>query len=339
MVERDVRPGRDSSAGSDDTLGELIRRAGRPEPPPEAVERKVYQAVRAEWLRSTPVRRFPAIDRRMAIAASLAAIALVVWFGQFMPEPLPSATVAEIDLVRGDLWVEHGDSQATPLTAQTTLVAGDRVRSGASGSAALHLPSGISLRLDAASAFILTGGDQIKLESGSLYVDAGQGISQDPGITVLTPYGEVRHLGTQFLIGLSDRGLRIRVREGVVAFDGDTTITGEAGQSLVVDLAGSVTRIASPTYGPDWRWVDELVPSFKIDDRSLEEFLLWAARETGRELVFEDVRAEAEARTVILKGSIDGFTPSEALRLVLPTTDFTHTEQDAILRVSYGTSG
>ena len=50
------------------------------------------------------------------------------------------------------------------------------------------------------------------------------------------------------------------------------------------------------------------------------EFLSWAARELGREIVFASPESEAEANSAVLSGSMTGLTPAEAIAAVLPTT-------------------
>jgi hypothetical protein len=54
------------------------------------------------------------------------------------------------------------------------------------------------------------------------------------------------------------------------------------------------------------------------------EFLNWAARESGMELVFEDDELRMAAMRTDLHGSIASFTPLEAIASVLATTSFRH---------------
>ena len=47
------------------------------------------------------------------------------------------------------------------------------------------------------------------------------------------------------------------------------------------------------TTGASWAWVETLAPEVDIEDRPLEEFLDWVARETGRKLVLADEQRAA----------------------------------------------
>ncbi|HWM27168.1 MAG TPA: STN domain-containing protein, partial [Woeseiaceae bacterium] len=75
-------------------------------------------------------------------------------------------------------------------------------------------------------------------------------------------------------------------------------------------------------YDSSWKWAEGLAPAFDIENRTLLDFLKWASRETGRELVFEDDITRMYAMGTRLHGSVSNFTPSEALESVLPTTRF-----------------
>ncbi len=80
-------------------------------------------------------------------------------------------------------------------------------------------------------------------------------------------------------------------------------------------------------------------PPFDIDGRPVREFLEWAARELGREIVFETPESEAEANRAVLSGSTVGLTPSEAIAAVLPTTRLRSVQRtDQILIALDGTA-
>jgi hypothetical protein len=75
-------------------------------------------------------------------------------------------------------------------------------------------------------------------------------------------------------------------------------------------------------HDPYWDWTASLAPVFDIENKSLLDFLRWAARETGRELVFEDNELRMSAMRTDLHGSVEDFEPLEAVESVLATTNF-----------------
>ncbi len=139
---------------------------------------------------------------------------------------------------------------------------------------------------------------------------------------ISTALGQVRHLGTQYMAGL-DRGggLAVAVREGSVAVEGGREpLVARAGESLSVGRDGRVARGTVATQDEQWAWAQSIVPGFAIDGRSLDEFLGWAARETGRQLVYSSADAAREAERIKLKGSVSGLPPEAAVAAVLTTT-------------------
>ena len=57
-----------------------------------------------------------------------------------------------------------------------------------------------------------------------------------------------------------------------------------------------------------------------MTNKSLLDFLKWAARETGRDLQFESDESRMFAMRTDVHGSVEGLTPDEALEAILATT-------------------
>ncbi len=118
-----------------------------------------------------------------------------------------------------------------------------------------------------------------------MYVDAGAPGSGRDSFVIGTSNGDVRHLGTQYVASVRDGLLQVAVREGSVAVDkGRTPVVARAGESLTIARDGVVSRSPIDVYGDAWSWVESVAPEFAIDGRSLDEFLAWAGRETGRKM-------------------------------------------------------
>jgi hypothetical protein len=95
-----------------------------------------------------------------------------------------------------------------------------------------------------------------------------------------------------------------------------------AGERLRLGHDGQVTVDSIAPNDPYWNWTAALAPTFDIENKSLLDFLRWAARETGRELIFEDNELRMSAMRTDLHGSVADFAPLEALESVLATTNF-----------------
>lgn len=302
-------------------LAGLIRQGGPRPQPPAAVRDAVRAAAHAEWRAVVAARK--ATRRTMmrwslATAASVAAIAGWLSWPTLMPAP---STVGTLARVNGPVELDEGGlfGGAVPARAGAVIATGQELRSGAGGRAALDL-DGVSLRMDEGTVIAMLAPDRVELKRGAVYVDAGQAAGP---LLVETALGSVAHVGTQYETRLADSALRVRVREGRVRVgDGERTLEGAAGEQLTILADGKVRREAVAGYGADWAWAGDIAPSFDIENRRLDEFLRWIGRESGREVTYGSRAAEAEAAKLVLRGSVKGLKPEQALAAVMATTRF-----------------
>jgi hypothetical protein len=85
---------------------------------------------------------------------------------------------------------------------------------------------------------------------------------------------------------------------------------------------GFTWRSAQPAPGPPSVRIAEAAADFSIDGRSLGAFLDWYARAAGLTVVFVAPASRAAVDRTILRGSIAGLTPAQALDAVMATTRF-----------------
>ena len=316
-----IDPGDDAIDGDDEAdLRALMQAAGRrPEPPPAAAA-EVQAAVAAQWRATVAERQ---TRRRsvswLAAAASIAAVGVGTWLvASRMPAPAEIATVARLE---GPVEIRHDSATAwQPLRGLARLRPGDEVRTSAAGRVALRRPDGLEVRLDVATTLRVIDEDEAALDAGRLYVDAGAGAGGHDFV-VSTPQGDVRHLGTQYGAAVAAGAIEIAVREGRIAIErGASPVLAQAGESVRIAADGTVARRAVDPYGAEWRWTQAVVPEFAIEGRSLDEFLTWAARETGHRLVYGSIEAAHAAESTELKGSVAGLEPEAAVAAVLTTT-------------------
>jgi hypothetical protein len=113
------------------------------------------------------------------------------------------------------------------------------------------------------------------------------------------------------------------VREGRVDVSRDAEqFVAVAGERLQIHREDGASVDALAAHDPYWDWTSSLAPAFDLEDQSLLDFLRWAARETGRELVFESNELRMSAMRTDLHGSVDDFDPLDAVESVLATTNF-----------------
>jgi hypothetical protein len=320
-------PDSPESPQSDDAdagIEELLREVGARDEPDQLLTEAMRQVVHAEW-RAVVQRR----SRRRVLAVALAAgvvglgaATVVLRVRQTEPEPQWVANVVRIE----------GQPQIEFAGARHQVQAGEALQTGArlqtaDARVALEVGSNptLSLRIDAGSQVLFKTPGVIELQAGALYVDASA-VAPTAPLTVQTVAGAVHHVGTQYQVRtVAGRmnGIEVSIREGRVEIASDFgTNTGIAGERVAVSTAGGIERSALSSYDATWQWATRVAPPFDIADRSLSAFLEWAARETGRELVYDNPAAQRAAAKLELFGSIAGLDPDTALAAVLSTTKF-----------------
>lgn len=315
-MNQELRP----DTPDDPDVAALLRSVGaRPAAAAEAMA-EVRTAVEAEWRAIVAARRRRRRFGGWAVAASVAVLGTAVWLARPLLQSEP-VVVAAVARSVGGVEQNRGNGRWTALEGNAPLAAGTKLRTASNGRLALLLENGVQLRLDARTVVTLDTGTRARLERGAVYVDSGgpQG-SPGPDFELETGAGTVRHLGTQYEARVLDGSLQVGVREGRVRLStasGD--VVGNAGERLLL-TGGSVTRSPLAPTDTAWSWVADVTPPCVVEGRTVESFLLWAARETGRTIVYASPVAAQQARSVTLSGTVDGLTPDEAVRAVLSTT-------------------
>lgn len=309
-----------TDARDDTDLAALLAAAGpRSRASPEAVA-TVRAAVAAEWRATVAARQRRRRFSTWAAAAGVAAAALAVWVVQPLRAP-GGEVVAALTRVVGDVQQSDGDGRWIPLDSAGSLESGAQLRTGTGGQVALRFNDGVELRLDSRTLVAFEDAQQARLAHGAVYVDSHAEPGTTPSdFTLSTPVGTVRHLGTQYQARIANGDLRVAVREGRVQV-GTTAgdVQGAAGEQLILG-SGGVTRSELAANATDWDWLATITPPFSLEGRSVDAFLAWAGRETGRAVVYGSPDAEQQAREVILSGTLEGLTPDEAVAAVLSTT-------------------
>jgi ferric-dicitrate binding protein FerR (iron transport regulator) len=308
---------------NDQDLERVLKTVGPREKPPAEVERAIRERLHAEW-RSVVAERSRRNRQRtyLALAASVVASVVAIW--ALAPRLAgPDGAVATVALATGDvrvtsgwfdIWHRVGDGQA--------LLEGQTLETGATGRGAFALPGGISARVDHDSRLVVAAADRLVLERGTIYVDSGVAPAPTALLDVVTPTGTVRHIGTRYEVRMLDTSVQVSVRDGTIEWRssrGDVERSG-SGEQLTISDDGRIERTAVPVYGAAWDWTLQAAPTIDIEGLPLAQFLAWAARETGREIVYASPEAEAEAAGIVVHGSISGLSPTEALDAVLATT-------------------
>ena len=312
-TEHEIRA-TDAALRDDDTVAKLLELAGpRADIPPD-LEQRVHNYVHQEWRTATSNTRAIRWVIRAALAATIIVAIAIGYRAADMPLQ-PVGTIARV--------TDISDENGLGLAAGDAVYAGDILDTSANKGMSVLLNGDISLRIAAGTSVRLEQADQVTLLSGQVYADSGERIYRDRHITVHTDTGSATDIGTQFSVLYDDSQMLVAVREGRVDVAADqASLTALAGDRLTWQAGRDVVKDRVSSYDPSWQWAIALAPGFELENRSLLDFLKWAARETGKTLEFSHYEVRVAAMGTILHGSVSDLTPDEAIESVLVTTQF-----------------
>ncbi len=303
----------------DDKIGQLIRQAGTREINAPLAHERAKRQVRKAFEDAVAKRQYRR-RQNFGIAAT-AVLGLALWLGLSVRAPTPPDVAtklnASIERLSGGPLIN-----GAPIRTETRISRGDIIETGPSGSVTLGIGPERTVRLDRNTWLKIRDQSDLTLNTGRLYVDAGSTSATRAPLTIDTPLGTAREIGTQFSLQLDASKLYVRVREGRVDLLRDQQrYTATAYMELhAKHNSGEVARQSIEHERNVWAWAEALAPVFEINDITLHAYLGWVARETGRRLIYRDRAAQDAAQMVRLRGSIDQLTPEQSLAAVIPTT-------------------
>lgn len=321
----------------DRDMQDLFRHADVRMPPPPEIEQPVRETLHAQWRESVARRKGRRRVAALGLAASLAVVAVLInQLGGPGAKVTSAEPVAQIAKRSGSVLIQSAspDGPALAQVEAEVMYSGYVLETSNDSLLALEWHSGESIRVASQTRLLLRSAGEIELLSGQLYIDSGQtaAAGTGTGLMVRTHAGIVRHIGTQYLTSLDAAGVAVSVREGqVLVQSGANESVAEQGEQVMVAPDGATTTRQVKTYGNLWAWTETAAPAIDLDGKTVMEFLELVARESGRELAFDNAAAEDIARTSTLSGSVD-LPAMRALDVVLQTTDLVaNTENGRIL--------
>ncbi|MEM7284272.1 MAG: FecR family protein [Pseudomonadota bacterium] len=288
---------------TDKALGELLTAAGPRTEPSESAAGRVKAAVHAEW--QANVKR-PTHNRNWLVGSLAAAVTTIFLAANIWQDLLittPPRELASVEVLKGTVYrIEDGEN--FPIADGESLDAGTELLVEEGGGIALALLSGQSLRLNQNTRILLSWDNEISMTTGSLYIDSP---SDDPDVyvSVETPFGSARDIGTQFAVSVLPDAMVVMVREGLVETrqkSSTETHSVSVGEQLQVHQDGVVSREEIDIYGEHWDWLSDLTPMYDSSEQTLADFLVWICRENGWTLRYTSKVIELNAQSEKLSG-------------------------------------
>ena len=177
---------------------------------------------------------------------------------------------------------------------------------------------------------MLRPGNRVELLDGRLYLDTKG--THSGSVEIVTRFGTLRDVGTQFEVLATGTTLRVRTREGAVTLTRGPNSTQCSNAPPARSCASIRTGTSSAAAS---RRTTRNGPGPKCSpnrhsgpDLSLLRFLDWVARETGRGLRYDSPDTETRVSRVVLHGTTPELAPVQALEVALATTDIEYSLLD-----------
>lgn len=297
----------------DQALEELLGRASpRPLPPADLVQ-QAKAVAQGEWQQ---MNRRRTTRRRLTMFATAATVVLAVTvvMNTWLAPVVPPVQVATLEKAIGTVYLLGEQSELYVPDDLSAVQSGQTIVTAKNASVGLSWGQGGSLRLDADTKVVFESIDTVELKSGRVYFDSRTDNDKQATLTISTEYGDVTHIGTQFITAVEDEELTVRVREGRVSIDG-RFYDGTAKQGKAMKFAGSnePREFDESGFGPEWEWIELTAPVTAMDGKKLRAFIEWVSRETGLKYEFESDEVKSYVDDSDTLGDLSN-TPRVALR-------------------------
>jgi len=315
-------------------IAELLKKTGTRQLPPSVLADEVYSNVKSVWQEEVDLRRRKFKQRFFAIAAGFMLMIGAGFMAISMPEGSSNGMNQFASVTQAINVVEQRvDDQAWSvayLASDSSSVGSSgastaefqELRTGTDSYAFVAMDTGFEIRLDSNTQVLFRSREEIEVLSGAVYVDSNQ-LKKGRHLLVNTPFGQTRDIGTQYEVRLLDDTLRVQVREGRVDVTTEAGLwAAKAGERIVLADNKVISKSELKPDDESWQWTQNVGKKFQIDGQTLDAYLHWLERESGKRTVYQSDEAETAAKATILHGTIDGLGVLDSLPAVLATTNF-----------------
>lgn len=284
----------------DQDLYALLGNAGKRMEPDAAIAAAIREATQDAWRQSVAKERQRKWRNGLAGVAAAAAVvlAVVIWFPT-TPQLQPS--LAQIESLAGTFSINE-----RARTHNESINAGDLVRTGHNSHLALRLGDATLVSLDAETEITVAAADRLVVKKGRIFVDTAGAVD---GLVVATSWGNVRDIGTQFEVAVSDEHLAVALREGKVELGlGGQIHTAEfkdgVGELIQVNRAMDVSRRPLAPADNHWDWTLDTRAPLNIEGLTVADVIDWSARITGRSVVYHSDAIAIAAEQRYMSGGL-----------------------------------
>ncbi len=256
-----------------------------------------------------------------SMAASIVALTMLVLSLQISifddKASINGAQIAQVVMFDGS-----GTINDSGLHHGRTLVSGDHIQTE-SGHLTIQLYDQTLVVLSANTDLTLSNHNTLQLTAGKIYLDSPD---INTSVTVITPWGNVRDIGTQYEVAVSANELQLAMRSGKVVMELDdktlyASVFEGLGDVVSVDTNNDIQKSTMSPSDPYWSWTHKALSDFDVNNQSVFEVLEWVHRVTGKNIVFatDDVQRLAH-ETTLAGGKLSPAHVENSLPMLLGST-------------------
>jgi ferric-dicitrate binding protein FerR (iron transport regulator) len=295
----------DKDLAADADIEDLLTSAGSRPEPSAVVTDKAYQLLKDDWSDLVEARKRRRQRSWLSIAASVGVFVAATWMINVYQQPSSWA----LSVASGQVQL----NSTTYRSAQSmTVHEGDTLISVAVSR--FTQPDGADLRLADATEVRWQGSNRFYLVKGSAYIDT-QGTTD---FVVQTPLGDVRDIGTRFMVSVDDDELVVAVREGAAevssAFGAQVAQADDLRAKLVTVDANGQHLQEEAFSAPRWNWIHTVATGY--GNHSLSVLITQIGHDIGKPIRFASRGVEVSVANDKVDGSLDNMPPRQALDIV-----------------------
>lgn len=295
----------DKDLSADGNIEDLLTSAGsRPEPPAEVAE-QAYRLLKDDWSDLVRARKQRRRRSWLSVAASIGVFVAAAWMINVNQQP----SSWTLSVASGQVQLNsttYGSAQSMTLREGDTLISVAASR--------FTQPDGADLRLADATELRWQGSNRFYLVQGAAYID-----TQDTtDFVVQTPLGEVRDIGTRFMVRVDDDELVVAVREGAAEVSsafGAQVAQADDRQAKLVTIDANGQHLQDEAFSaPRWNWIHTVATGY--DDHTLSVLVTQISHDLGKPIRFASHGVEVSVANDRVDGSLDNMSPRQALDIV-----------------------
>ncbi len=314
-------------------IEEVLKNHGKRKQPDDLMKQRAMKNVRAHWQTNLKIQHQKKQKQTLLfkIAASILLIFGVGLFYKFIDFNNTSAIFSSDQFAQGEI-LYSTDGQNWYQSNQNQIQQGIWLRTSENSYTNITLSDNSQLRINQNTTVKILSLNEIRILKGEIYHDSDNTNKTSRPLLIETALGNVQHIGTRYMVKISDTELQVSVRNGTVEINNDNIKRKiQSGRTMTVDNNGNQHESTITTYSPLWSWTQEAGEPFNSHGKSLNDFVNWFAHENGYTVNWNNL--QGQTKRVLLTGNISNLTASQQIKTIFLSTKFDYQINQGILTV------